>query len=120
MLALRKVGAFFSLWLVISMPAMACFDYGDMTAADRECCNQMAEKCGSMGMPQSHSCCTTKIHSSNPTIVRNTVSVTPVLATLDVVPFFKASDPILASAVQGLAIGSPPGSPPDATTVLRI
>jgi hypothetical protein len=44
------------LWAIT--PAMACVLPGaTMTPAERECCHQMAEQCGSSMMPASHSCC---------------------------------------------------------------
>jgi len=121
MLALRKAGALLSLLLVLSMPAMACFDRSDMTADELECCKQMAEKCGSMDMPQSHSCCTTKVQSSStPAIVRNSSVVTHVLTAIGTVELLPNRPISTTPAFQWLSIGSPPVSPPHSTPVLRI
>jgi len=121
MLSLRKAGAFVSLLLVLSMPAMACFDHSDMTVDERECCQQMAEKCGSMEMPQSHSCCTTKVQSSSaPAIIRNNAISTQLLTNFGAVEALPVIRLVAAPAIQWLAFGSPPISPPQSTTILSI
>ena len=44
------------LWAVT--PALACLlPTHQMTAAEHECCQKMAQQCGSAIMPSSHSCC---------------------------------------------------------------
>jgi hypothetical protein len=44
------------LWAVT--PAVACLlPAHQMTPAEHECCHKMAQQCGSLAMPSSHSCC---------------------------------------------------------------
>src|SRR5438128_9922199 len=41
-----------------ALPVMACVRPGAvMTAAERDCCKRMAERCGHSGMAKSHGCC---------------------------------------------------------------
>jgi|ERR1700722_15339658 hypothetical protein len=54
----QKVGVFALAVLFAALPVMACVvPNAAMTAAERECCKKMAEKCGDMGMAKSHPCC---------------------------------------------------------------
>ena len=92
-----------------------------MTAAERACCRQMADDCGSMAMPQSHSCCTTNVQANSaPAIVRNSSPFAPPLAALGALDLVIAANPIASPGVQWLVVGSPPVSPPQSTTILRI
>jgi len=44
--------------LLAALPVMACAAPGAvMTAAERECCKQMADQCGHSGMAKPHGCC---------------------------------------------------------------
>ena len=44
--------------LLFTMPTLACvFPTTGLTETERECCKQMADKCGGAMMPTSHSCC---------------------------------------------------------------
>jgi hypothetical protein len=55
---MRRVGVFVLAVLFAALPVMACaVPNAAMTAAERECCKKMAEKCGDMGMTKSHPCC---------------------------------------------------------------
>jgi hypothetical protein len=54
----QKVAVFALSVLFAALPVMACVaPNAAMTAAERECCKKMAEKCGDMGMAKSHPCC---------------------------------------------------------------
>jgi hypothetical protein len=54
----QKVAVFALAVLFAGLPVMACVvPDAAMTAAERECCKKMAEKCGDMGMAKSHPCC---------------------------------------------------------------
>lgn len=45
-------------------PLLACMMAEQpMTAPERECCQHMAQMCGSANMPASHSCCKKEVHS---------------------------------------------------------
>src|ERR1700747_692878 len=51
--------AVFSLGGVFAAPRVMAgvVPNAEMTAAERECCKKMAERCGDMGMAKSHPCC---------------------------------------------------------------
>ena len=54
----HKVAVFALAVLFAGLPVMACVvPDAAMTAAERECCKKMAERCGGMGMAKSHPCC---------------------------------------------------------------
>jgi len=54
----QKIAVFALAVLFAGLPVMACVvPNAAMTAAERECCKKMAEKCGDMGMAKSHPCC---------------------------------------------------------------
>ncbi len=58
MKALRQFAFMLAMILPLLMPNMACALPGvHLTPAERACCRQMKEQCGSMEMPASHSCC---------------------------------------------------------------
>jgi hypothetical protein len=121
MVFLRKFGAWFATALMLSMPALACFDRTDLTPAERDCCQHMADKCGSMNMPDSHSCCTTKIQQNhNPAVVRTNSDFTLQLASAPVAEQVLSEASTIDSATSWLLVGSPPESPPKAPTILRI
>ncbi len=123
-LVLKAVAAILAM-LLAALPVMACARRGvAMTAAERDCCKRMAEKCGRSGMAESHECCQAQVSpndfralkaSSSP-IGHSLVSVQaqPLVLQPTVAPRF--------GFVAGIA--SPPHSPPgllsSGTTVLRI
>jgi hypothetical protein len=54
----QRVAVFALAVLFAALPVMACVvPNAAMTAAERECCKKMAERCGDMGMAKSHPCC---------------------------------------------------------------
>lgn|SRR5262249_6590937 len=122
MVFLRKFGAWFATALIMSMPALACFDRTDLTPAEQECCQQMADKCGSMDMPDSHSCCTTKIQQNNdPAVVRTSSDFTLQLVSAPVAEQVLSREASTSAfAMSRLLVGSPPEGPPRAPTILRI
>jgi hypothetical protein len=122
MVFLRKFGAWFATALMLSMPALACFDRTDLTPAERECCQQMADKCGSMNMPDSHSCCTPTIqHNNDLAVLRTDSGFTLQLASAPVAEQVLSPEAsTIDSATSWLLVGSPPESPPKAPTILRI
>ena len=122
MVFLRKLGAWFATALMLSMPALACFDRTDLTPSEKECCQQMADECGSMNMPDSHSCCTTKIQQNNdPAVVRTNSDFTlHIVSAITGVQVLPTSPLIVHPASNWLLVGSPPEGPPKAPTILRI
>src|SRR5437660_1238635 len=52
--------------LLMGMPAVACMLPGlEMTAEEKACCKEMADRCGEMGMDPSHGCCSHLQHHDN-------------------------------------------------------
>ena len=104
---------------VLGYPAMACLTLGvEMTAAERECCKQMAQNCGSMNMPASHSCCQTEVRQPHPMLQAAAAHVAPPGATEAVIhlenPFTSRADFSL------FEFHLPPESPPGSSSILRI
>lgn len=112
--------------LLLGGPIMACaVRDAQLSAAEKQCCKQMAGECqrtGS-GMPASHSCCKTEVRPQSDLLPSASVSIsTPplVAAALDL--------PIEAPQAQNFSsFGSwlvrshdPPGNPLDASAPLRI
>ena len=117
---LRQIGSSLLLVLLLGYPAMACLVLGaEMTQAERNCCKQMAKRCGSMKMPASHSCCQSRVSVPNSMLPASFVQLTvPAVsgAVAGGVP-----QPYLAAAEFSLfELHPPPESPPDAFSILRI
>ena len=108
---------------VVGGPAMACFlPDAQMTQAERECCRHMAEQCGKMQMPSSHSCCETVVVPGPVSLV---TAIHSLAVDLSVVPHFAVQpDAALASPADWSAlvssVHSPPESPPSTSQILRI
>ena len=106
--------------VVLGYPAMACLTLGvEMTAAERECCQQMAQNCGSMNMPTSHSCCQTEVRQPHPMLQATAAHVAPPVASAAAVihlenPFTSYAD------FSFFELHSPPESPPGSSSILRI
>src|SRR5207245_6937170 len=110
--------------LLFAAPIMACaLPAMAMTAAERDCCKRMAGECGKTGM--SHSCCqTTTVPDHLPAIK----SSSDVNSTHLALAFVNALPPIPTVATMPKSgsspwvtdIHSPPVSPPDTISVLRI
>ncbi|HEX7961791.1 MAG TPA: hypothetical protein VF493_17850 [Terriglobales bacterium] len=122
MVVLRKLGAWFVVAMIVSAPALACFERTDLTPAEQECCKRMADRCGSMNMPDSHSCCTTKLQrDSDPAVVRTNPEFTlRVDAATASVTVLSPATSIIHPVANWLLMGSPPEGPPRVPTVLRI
>lgn len=106
--------------VLFGYPAMACLVPGaEMTEAERDCCKQMAQQCGSMNMPSSHSCCEKEVSRPNSMLGATFAQlVAPAL-----------SDAVVSELPQPLAIAPQfsafefhplPESPPGASSILRI
>jgi len=118
-----KVVVLFSLLSVFAAPLMACLlPNGIATTEERECCRQMAERCGAMGMPSSHSCCRTTVRESNPYLAssRASVSTQHLVISADL-PIAHTSLLTHVSRIQVLSnTHAPPESPPETISILRI
>jgi hypothetical protein len=104
---------------LLGQPLAACLAPGhSMTAAEHACCMKMATMCESSAMPMSHSCCK---HAISPQVIavsklqNRDLAAAAVLAS-DIAPALPT--PLLHHNAG--AFGSPPGSPPKISTILRI
>ena len=101
---------------------MACMVAGNtLTDEERECCQQMDDNCGSSTMPDSHSCCKTTVQQidlylanscfdfsySHPAVIQVLQSDFSASAALFEPQFFSQEH-------------SPPESPPETVSILRI
>jgi hypothetical protein len=117
---LRQLAGLLVLGLTLGWPLMACLVAGaEMSAAERECCKQMAKRCGSMDMPSSHSCCQTEVRQAGPMLHVEQASVTPqfVAATTVSVPAITAID---SFQILSTDRHPPPESPPSSSSIIRI
>lgn len=74
----RKLVSMVVLALTAGYPAMACVSSAqEMTNAERECCKQMAQHCGSMEMPASHSCCRIEVRQPQSMLLAASTHVAP-------------------------------------------
>jgi hypothetical protein len=112
-----------ALLALLGTPSLSCFVPRQLlNANDSDCCRQMGDQCGSSTMPSSQSCCTSPTQVSQPYISsvshQGPSSAGIVLATLPIAPA------LLSLAVNGsptiAEFHSPPSSPPEANSVLRI
>ncbi|MBZ5524531.1 MAG: hypothetical protein LAP21_20010 [Acidobacteriia bacterium] len=109
--------------LLMGMPAVACMLPGlEMTAAEKACCQEMAGRCGEMGMDPSHGCCTRLQHHDNQFVQNDqrlrTNMESPVLfIAFNFVPAAPPASPALALPAPE---HSPPESPPHQFSILRI
>jgi hypothetical protein len=109
--------------LLWAMPLMACMlPDASLTVAERECCKDMAGQCDQMHMPTSHSCCQLTVRQSDPYVFCSRF-------TQEHVQTFAASlvscrDLFLAAAASRIDSSaqthSPPVSPPETVSILRI
>ena len=123
---MRSIGQFAVVVLLLVSyltPAMACMISDvQMTAEERACCRTMKNQCGQMEMPASHGCCQKTPQSAHDNAL-DTKAVTyhPVdiaTAWLTVAEQFQPT-PIIAGWVEH-SDDSPPQSPPNSISVLRI
>lgn len=109
-----------SLW---ASPVMACMlPDSALTSEERECCRDMANDCGQMDMPSSHSCCKITVHDIDSYLINARFTADhsqPAVALL-----LNGNDiplPAVLSQAKFLAQGhSPPTSPPETISILRI
>ena len=106
--------------VMFGYPAMACLiPDAEMTAAERECCKQMAQQCGSMDMPSSHSCCQKEI--SRPNSMLRTSFAQLIAPVLSGAVFTELPRPdVVASEFSSFELDPLPESPPGTASILRI
>lgn len=102
---------------------MACFlPDAQMTQAEKECCRHMAEQCGKMEMPSSHSCCETVVVPGPVSLV---TAIHSLAIDLSVLPHFSAESDLASGSPASWSalafnVHSPPESPPSTSQILRI
>lgn len=121
-----KVGAHaLALLLFVAPVLMVCLvPTATLTAAERECCKQMAGQCHKAGMDGSHSCCERSASPEDLSFVKAKPSqVAPELGMIALLAPAGAQA-VLIAAFPAFdffsAIHSPPESPPASISVLRI
>jgi hypothetical protein len=108
-----------SLW---ASPLVACMlPDAALTTEERECCKDMANQCGQMEMPASHSCCRLTVREGDYLInARITVSHPQLIAA----PLSPSADILLPAnltRIESLTqTHAPPDSPPGTVSILRI
>lgn len=104
--------------LAAGSPVMACVIPGaQMSVAERSCCKHMAQQCGSMNMPSSHSCCQTAVRQAGPMLHVERASVSAPAVIAMIVSMTIGTDSV---HVFGVELHAPPESPPDSLFILRI
>jgi hypothetical protein len=120
-----KIGVSTLAVLLAALPVMACAVPGAvMTAAERECCKQMADQCGQSGMAKSHGCCEIQtapndfhaLKASFAQLDHSLLDLHTQPAELQTIPYAH----LLFSTNTPFPTHSPPGLAYSATTVLRI
>jgi hypothetical protein len=104
-------------------PTVACLLPGfSPTPAEMECCQKMAQHCGSSEMPASHACCTPS-HQQETVVIHGQVSLLLKHAVGALAPSLDAPVPDLSSVSARLLLpGESPPIPlfPSSVAVLRI
>ena len=118
-----KFAALIALLVLVGMPAMACFVPRQLlNTEEHACCRSMGDQCGSKKMPSPQSCCKS-VSQEQQVYVSSAADLqisSPHLV-LAVLP----SAPDTVPAVQhfpsiSVSDHSPPLSPPETTSILRI
>lgn len=117
---LAVLGLAISVW---ASPLMACMlPGGYLTVEERACCKHMADNCGQMTMPASHSCCKVVVRQADSYLLNSRFSAVHSITTVTL--FGAAIDDLQpASRLQAhvtLVGHSPPTSPPETISILRI
>jgi hypothetical protein len=120
---LRRASQFVSIILsaiVFAIPVSACLTpNADMSMEQRECCKKMADRCETSMMPSSHSCCQHPVsrHTAAASRIRSRdlgSAITMLAEDFSSLPRRPMIE-ITASTFE-----SPPESPPQRVTILRI
>ena len=117
----RKLAGVLLLVVLLGYPAMACLTSAaaEMTEAERECCKHMAQQCGSMNMPSSHSCCQKAVSRPTSMLQATAVHIAPPVAT-EAATIDPANPRIVRSEISFFELHPPPESPPGTSSILRI
>jgi hypothetical protein len=117
---IRQSVSLLLLVVVFGVPAMACLIPGmEMTTAERECCKHMAQHCGSMNMPASHSCCRREMQRPKSMLRAARAHVVPAVVSEALVgDLIKPA--VLDSEFSFVQVHPPTESPPGTSSILRI
>jgi len=92
-----------------------------VTEAERECCRHMADHCGSAMMPDSHSCCKVTVRHSDSYLANSRFTSGMLHSVAAQLTGAAISAPAtLYQAQSFMQTHSPPVSPPESISVLRI
>jgi hypothetical protein len=117
---IRQSVSLFLLVVVFGVPAMACLTPGiEMTTAERECCKHMAQHCGSMNMPASHSCCRREMQRPNSMLRAARMHVVPPVV-CDAIVGDLIKPAVLENEFLFVRVHPPTESPPGTSSILRI
>lgn len=117
--AFRKFGSILLLAVLFGYPAMACLTPGvEMTAAEHDCCKRMAQRCGSMNMPNSHSCCQKDVRQPNSMFRTTRAQFVP--PTTSEAQSISVLPKLAESEISLYQLHPPPESPPSTASILRI
>jgi hypothetical protein len=122
MLKLTAKLAVFGLVAMLLAPAvMACLSpASSLNAEERACCREMANECGDMDMPSSHSCCKTLSGPDQNAVAKVSFKLSTQLELAYFVQPLEFSATIpLASHVVAILGRSPPETPTAAFEILR-
>lgn len=116
----RQLASLLLLIILLGFPAMACLIPGaEMTEAERDCCKHMAQQCGSMNMPSSHSCCRKEV-SSPDSMLGATFAQLMVPALSGAVLSELPQPLVIKSQFSSFELHPPPESPPSTSSILRV
>jgi len=115
----RQLAIVLLLIILPGLPAMACLIPGaEMTEAERECCKHMAQQCGSMNMPSSHSCCQKEV--SRPTSMLGATFAQLMAPALGVAVISEPPQHPVIAVHSLFELNPSPESPPGTSSILRI
>ena len=116
----RKLVGVLLLGVLFGYPVMACLvPDAEMTEAERACCKHMAQQCGSMNMPSSHSCCQKEV--SRPNSMLGATFAQLVAPALSGAMIAELPQPmVVGTEFSSFELHSPPESPPGTSSILRI
>lgn len=122
MLYLRSSVAVTLLMALVAWPLASCaLPFMEMTPEQADCCQEMANDCGQMAMPESHTCCQDyAVQGDQPGMKTESIRTAPPVVALGGGPSCdRAALPGFAAAAVPLP-EYPPGSLPAPHDILRI
>lgn len=125
MKSVRQFAVILMVLLPLLAPTMACaLPNAQLSSAERACCKQMKNECGSMGMPASHGCChkeVSAVDQRNAMIQAQSTSVQiDLTAIAGLPPAILLTLPVSKSDLAQRPASTLPQSPPPAISILRI